>query len=436
MKSASSARDPWIIRAGRWLTKRRGIILASLFAVAFLAARKAENPWVELGQDLLGIFCLIVGTWLRLVAASYHESSHRLEPITAGPYAWVRHPLYLANFLMGLGIVIMAGWWPMVAVYLLIFLPIHTLIARSEEVHLARLYGEKYEVYRRQVPAILPWRRFRGPFYGSRNSFKLKKGSEGLKIFGYTAGIIALLALKRWRHAVRMPVLRPLPILSGVLLAAIALLAVIYRPRIRLAWLRACQTVLATAAVLFLALHAPGVWSPPRSPQFVSSPIPLSHSPISQKPPGFQPEDSTLGDSAAPAVVPTDATMPSATTTPQIGNRSMKPEPSETFLRGFGSFLWNHLELAGGAATMGIGTLVEDEREEHNGKAFQPDEDLAEVGQVAMGVAVALSLWKQWHQTPATALTSSDREPWQFQVRPVLDDDRKIALWASFKRRF
>ncbi len=127
---------------------------------------------------------------------------------------------------------------------------------------------------------------------------------------------------------------------------------------------------------------------------------------------------------------------PSAATTPQMGNRPTKPEPTQSFLQGLGSFLWNYLELSGGATAMGIATLIESEREEHNGKEFRFNEDLAEVGQVAMGVAVALSLWKQWHQTPTIARASPDREPWQFQVRPVLEDDHKVALLASFKRRF
>ena len=254
-------KDPFIVRAGCWLTKRRGVLLTPFFAVALLSARHAENLWLELGQNLLGLACLLGGTWLRLVAASYHEGCHKSVPITAGPYAWVRHPLYLANFLLGFGIVLMAGWWPMTAVYCLFFLPIHAVIARAEEVHLVRLYGREYELYRRAVPAILPWRRFQGLHHGIRNSYKMRKGQEGLKAVGYLAGMAALLTFKQWRQIADLPAIPPLPIPAGIAAFAAAVFAVVYRPNIRWAWLRACQTAIAVSCVLLLAVRIPGVWT-------------------------------------------------------------------------------------------------------------------------------------------------------------------------------
>ncbi len=263
-----------MVSAGFWLTKRRGILLSPLFAVALLAARNAPTFHAELSQDASGLFCLLGGVWLRLVAASYHETSHHNEPITAGPYAWVRHPLYLANFLIGLGIVLFAGWWPMVLVYCAFFLPLHMVIARAEEMHLITLYGEKYEIYRRSVPAILPWRPFQGPRYGSRNEFKLKKGQERLKIVGYLAGMAGILIFKQFREAIKVPLQQPLSPTSWTTGVFLVLLMVTIRPKVRLAWVRSLQTILSTLIVLFLAIHVPGVCQPLRtSPQ----PHPLQH---------------------------------------------------------------------------------------------------------------------------------------------------------------
>ncbi len=252
--------DPWIVRSGYWLTKRRSILFAPLFTVALIAARTASSLTREVGQDLLGFFCLVGGTWLRWVAASYHDSSHQDRPITAGPYGWIRHPLYVANFLLGFGIVLVAGWGPMVAVYLLVFLPIHWLIARAEEVHLSRLYGPSYEAYCRAVPAVLPLGRFTGERYGSRSRVKLQKGQEGIKIVGYAAGFSAVLILKRWREMGSWPALPPLPLPVAVTALAVAAVAIIVRPKLRLAWLRAGQTAVAVAGILIVVLHIPGVW--------------------------------------------------------------------------------------------------------------------------------------------------------------------------------
>ena len=263
----SSDRESWIVEAGYWLTKRRGILLSPLFAVALLAARKASFLWIEILQDTVGLLCLLGGTWLRLVAASYHDTSHHGEPITAGPYAWVRHPLYLANFLIGLGIVLFAGWRPMVLIYCLYFLPLHLLIARAEELHLMALYGEKYKIYRRSVPAILPWRPLQGPRYGIRNEFKLKKGQEKLKVMGYLLGMTAILLFKQLRGDIKNPFPELLPLSFWVGGIGLALLMIIFRPNTRRPWIRSLQTALSTIIVLFLALHVPGVWpSRPTSP--------------------------------------------------------------------------------------------------------------------------------------------------------------------------
>ena len=259
-KPHSPPSDSRIVRMGRWLTKRRSVLLSPLFVVALVAARPAQTFFRELVMDVLGLLSLWGGTSLRLVAASYHGSSHQSEPITAGPYAWVRHPLYVANFLIGLGILLVAGWWPMIFIYLPFFGVLHAIIARSEEVHLVELYGPKYERYSRAVPALLPWRPYAGSRYGSRNSFKLRKGQEWWKVFGYAAGVVAILFFKRIRGLIAAPVLPPLSAALWFIGFSVVLLAVVLRPRIRWAWLRACQTALATAAVLFMALQVPDVW--------------------------------------------------------------------------------------------------------------------------------------------------------------------------------
>ena len=259
----SLMRDPVIVRAGFWVTKRRGVILTPVFAVALVAARFAIHPVVEWAQDLVGLGCLLAGTWLRLVAASYHESEHGSGPITAGPYAWIRHPLYVANFILGWGIVLLAGWWPMAGVYLLVFLPIHAVIMRAEEVHLASIYGAQYVAYARAVPAVIPWRSYQGPRIGRRTTYKLRRGHERLKVLGYCLGVAALMVIKQHR-----PILSawPIPALATrdwVVAAALAAGAILYRAPTRRAWVRGCQTAVATASILLLAVHVPGVWPAP-----------------------------------------------------------------------------------------------------------------------------------------------------------------------------
>ncbi|MBI3322454.1 MAG: isoprenylcysteine carboxylmethyltransferase family protein [Candidatus Omnitrophica bacterium] len=401
--------DPWVVRAGRWLTKRRSVLLSPLFTAALLTARPAGPVWLEIARDLLGVACLLGGTRLRLVAASYHDSSHRSEPITAGPYAWVRHPLYLSNFLLGLGIVLVAGWWPMVAVYTLAFLPLHILIARSEEVHLTGLYGAKYEAYRRAVLAVLPLRRFRGTPYGSPNPFKLKKGKEGLKAVGYLAGMAAILVFKQWRQGLRLPALRPLPSLYGVAAVAAAVMAVVIRPRLRSNVLRACQTVLAVVCVCLLVIHLPGVWS---SAPGVSAPAAAE---VRQEPPA----------AAVPVPLPPRASL-------FVHVEDVRPQRSlwGHLAEGF----WSNVELLAGVGGFGVAALSDG--------AFQSEpsvrgHEFQEAGQVALASAVALSVLAQLHRAHANpAFPVSDREAWRMRVYPEMDKEGNLAVLAALKRRF
>jgi protein-S-isoprenylcysteine O-methyltransferase Ste14 len=74
--------------------------------------------------------------------------------VTDGPYAYVRHPMYLAVILAGIGGLLLYRTWTM-----LIFAPMMLGLvkrARREEQALADLLGEEWLGYTRRVPAWLP----------------------------------------------------------------------------------------------------------------------------------------------------------------------------------------------------------------------------------------------------------------------------------------
>lgn len=84
-------------------------------------------------------------------------SDHRL--VTEGPYAYVRHPMYLGILIIGLGGLLIYRTWTLGFVALT-FLGL-MFRARNEEQGLAAEFGERWEEYCRQVPAWIPhlWRR-------------------------------------------------------------------------------------------------------------------------------------------------------------------------------------------------------------------------------------------------------------------------------------
>jgi protein-S-isoprenylcysteine O-methyltransferase Ste14 len=111
----------------------------------------------------------MVGTLIVLVAALFMAWSHaflrswRLLPeldtghqlCTTGPYAVVRHPMYLAINLLGLGIAI---WVPTPEVTLAAALLVvgGDLRARAEERALLEALGERYRDYMQHVRRMVP----------------------------------------------------------------------------------------------------------------------------------------------------------------------------------------------------------------------------------------------------------------------------------------
>ena len=112
-----------------------------------------------------GITLLLSGELIRMWAVSYAGGETRTRNVgatrlcTSGPYAFVRNPLYAGNMLMYLGIVFIAGAASvllMAATTFSFFLIQYSLIISLEEERLDELFGQKYSLYKENVPAIFP----------------------------------------------------------------------------------------------------------------------------------------------------------------------------------------------------------------------------------------------------------------------------------------
>jgi protein-S-isoprenylcysteine O-methyltransferase Ste14 len=76
--------------------------------------------------------------------------------VTAGPYRWVRHPIYLGLILVTTGTAL--AWGSAVACCIVVLAIVPTFIwrARTEETLLSRTFGESYAAYRRRTRLLLP----------------------------------------------------------------------------------------------------------------------------------------------------------------------------------------------------------------------------------------------------------------------------------------
>ena len=132
---------------------------------------------------IFGTTLLFIGESIRMWAVSYAGGVTRTRNVgapqlcTSGPYAFVRNPLYVGNMMMYLGIVFIAGAanvYLMAATTVGFFLIQYSLIISLEEETLKGLFGNSYEEYKENVPAIFP-RLTRWKNNDKRNPQKLLK---------------------------------------------------------------------------------------------------------------------------------------------------------------------------------------------------------------------------------------------------------------------
>lgn len=99
---------------------------------------------------------IIAGFWL--LASSWHvlytaQRQHRLA--TTGPYAWIRHPQYVAFVVIMFGFLLQ---WPTLVTLAMfpILVMIYVRLAMREEEASRTEFGEVWDAYARAVPAFLP----------------------------------------------------------------------------------------------------------------------------------------------------------------------------------------------------------------------------------------------------------------------------------------
>ena len=113
-----------------------------------------------------GAVLLLMGGAIGLFAASSRElgrnwslvarmrSDHEL--VRTGPYARVRHPIYLGMLLFLLALAVALGHWVQLLAALPVFLVGTAIRTRSEDGLLEQSFGDSFRDYRRSTPALMP----------------------------------------------------------------------------------------------------------------------------------------------------------------------------------------------------------------------------------------------------------------------------------------
>jgi protein-S-isoprenylcysteine O-methyltransferase Ste14 len=184
--------------------KNRGALL-SIPALLLVAFGKPSAFSVTIGLPVA-----FAGECLRCWAVGYSgvttREDHVTAPelVTAGPYAYVRNPLYAGNFVTAAGFAFaftgantLAARAALLAGALGIMAAVYATIIPHEEQYLATQFGQAYERYCEAVPPIIPARE---PKSEARGEWKAEAiGKAETTTFAVFGAMLALLALKALR---------------------------------------------------------------------------------------------------------------------------------------------------------------------------------------------------------------------------------------------
>jgi protein-S-isoprenylcysteine O-methyltransferase Ste14 len=164
-----------MLLSGRRLFRWRGylpVLFIALVAASLGSFRLLGGS--EFDDELWESFCLAVsacGLVLRALVigckpegtSGRNTREQRAESLnTSGMYSMVRHPLYLGNFFIWLGIALFPHDWLVVLATVAIFWLYYERIVIAEESFLAERFGAAFEAWARDTPAFLPdLRRYR-----------------------------------------------------------------------------------------------------------------------------------------------------------------------------------------------------------------------------------------------------------------------------------
>jgi protein-S-isoprenylcysteine O-methyltransferase Ste14 len=138
------------------------IALFLAFAVSFL-------PWFVIPYPRIALYA---GTGLLIVGSLFRRYCFRIlgkyftaavivsadQPVIEnGPYRWIRHPGYMAGFIMFLGIGLALGNWLNLVTFFIEICFVYNRRVKVEEKALIETIGEPYRVYMARTKRFIPF---------------------------------------------------------------------------------------------------------------------------------------------------------------------------------------------------------------------------------------------------------------------------------------
>jgi protein-S-isoprenylcysteine O-methyltransferase Ste14 len=156
-------------RIGNWFFRWRSylpllllvLFLLSLKDFSYLTSQSNMNRLWELfclGISSLGLIIRILTVGYVPRGTSGRNTKRQVAEVlnTTGMYSVVRHPLYVGNFIMWLGISLLFHLWWFTLLITLIFWLYYEKIMYAEEEFLKKNFGEQFFIWAEKTPLFVP----------------------------------------------------------------------------------------------------------------------------------------------------------------------------------------------------------------------------------------------------------------------------------------
>jgi protein-S-isoprenylcysteine O-methyltransferase Ste14 len=153
----SAAEQSQRARIGAVLFRNRSWLPVPFVLITLLAPAPANLTFWGIGFALI-----VLGEWIRLsgVAAAGTVTRRRSRDVqrlvTYGIFRWVRNPLYVGNFFIWMGFVVISGVLWFLPFAIILFAVEYTYIVAYEEGVLESIFGQEYLDYKKTTPRWIP----------------------------------------------------------------------------------------------------------------------------------------------------------------------------------------------------------------------------------------------------------------------------------------
>jgi protein-S-isoprenylcysteine O-methyltransferase Ste14 len=224
-------------RTGNWLFRKRSYVPLLLLPLVFFSMVVSNDYPTALSvtwawKAFAFVVSLLGQVWRGYVigqvpkGTSGRNTHGQVAEVlnTSGLYSMVRHPLYLGNFLMILGLVVWTGLWWLVLLYCLLFWVYYERIMFAEEEFLRSKFGRAFEEWSARTPAFFPaFSKYQSANLGFSFKNVLKREYSGLFNMVFSFVVLELFDV----YVVRRT--NELPLFWLLLLAGTTLLVIILR---------------------------------------------------------------------------------------------------------------------------------------------------------------------------------------------------------------